>query len=89
MPHNLVPLLFFFAAGCAADEEVNANCDALCTVLVQECAYTAYPSLDSCMQGCVYNQAQGADVAGQLECIEDAGECDTFAIAECEHAYND
>jgi hypothetical protein len=70
--------------GCTETEETV--CDGLCRELVQSCGYAAYPSLDSCRQGCEYAAEQGADIVGEEECIINA-ECDTFAIVECEHVY--
>lgn len=64
----------------------QSDCDALCHELVYTCAYAAFPSIDSCVQGCTYNADQGADVGGQLACVQESS-CDTFAIVECEHAY--
>lgn len=61
-------------------------CEDLCFELVSDCQYEAFPSYESCMQGCAYDAEQGADVGGELQCVQ-AAECDTFAILECEHAY--
>ena len=55
-------------------------------MLVVECEYGAFPSVDSCMSGCGYNFSEGADIESQLACVERAG-CDTFTILECENAY--
>ncbi len=85
----LLPALLFLGPGCWSEEDVDQTCDSLCTLLVQECGYGAFPSRDSCTQGCLFSQEQGADVAAQLECIEEADGCDTFALAECEHAYSE
>ena len=65
---------------------VGATCEVLCRELVQTCDYQAFPSLASCMDGCDYAEAEGADIEGQLTCIQDAA-CDTFAVVECEHTY--
>ncbi len=89
MNRCLLLALLIAATGCADDKDADATCNELCDLLVQECGYTAYPSKSSCAQGCLYNQEQGADIEGQLECIQDADGCDTFAIAECEHAYGE
>ena len=62
-------------------------CGEMCDELVSTCSYAAYPSFESCLQGCEYEeQTNGRDVAGQQACVADA-ECNTFAIVECEHAY--
>ena len=71
--------------GCNAEKEETV-CEAMCRELIQICDYAAYPSLESCNQGCTYEADQGADITGQSECILEA-DCDTFAILECEHEY--
>ena len=40
------------------------GCDLLCAQLVGVCALAAYPSNDSCMQGCEWSAQQGAQVVG-------------------------
>ena len=70
--------------GCNETEE--SVCDGLCRELVSSCGYAAYPSIESCRQGCEYSSELGADITAEKECIIEA-ECDTFAIVECEHAY--
>ncbi len=64
---------------------VPTVCDDLCAELVSQCGYEAYPTLDSCIQGCIYRlEEENADVEAQLSCVKDA-QCDTFAVLECEH----
>lgn len=63
-----------------------APCTDLCNELVIACGFEAFPTVDSCMQGCEYNADNGADIGAQLLCV-DAAVCDTFQILECEHAY--
>lgn len=70
--------------GCARSE-VNATCEAICDELVYNCEYDAYPTRDSCVQGCLYKTEQGAKMSRAESCILNA-ECDTFEIIECEHA---
>lgn len=70
--------------GCAPDADAEATCEAVCDELVNACGYVAYPSMDSCLQGCAWNQKEGVDMAIQRACVEDAA-CDTFAIVECAH----
>jgi hypothetical protein len=79
----LLPLLAALL-GCGSPE--TSICQDLCVELVSNCEYAAYPSLESCLQGCGYSASEGADVDAQAECIL-AAECDTFAIIECEHQY--
>ena len=76
--------VLFFAAGCGTPE--YRACEDMCTELVRQCNYAAFPTTDSCMQGCADELANGADVFGHEECILDA-ECDTFAIVECQNTY--
>lgn len=76
-------LLWLFAC---ADETIETTCDVMCKELVETCAYEAYPSYESCMQGCTYQQDQGGDVVAQEKCVAKA-ECDTFEIIDCEHQY--
>lgn len=76
-------LLLLLACGPAAEKE---TCELLCDELYQTCAYDAFPTYESCLQGCAYQRSEGADMKGQQACIE-AAECDTFAILECEHDF--
>lgn len=69
---------------CGPDED--AVCDDLCTHLVAECGYEAFPDLSSCMEGCAYEEAEGADLEDAAECMLDA-DCDTFEIIQCEQAH--
>jgi hypothetical protein len=78
-------ILLALLVGCAAQAE-KETCESLCDQMYMECEYGAYPSYDSCLQGCVYEQSEGADMDGQLQCVEKA-ECDTFAILECVHRF--
>lgn len=79
----LLPILSF---ACSGSEGTQDDCTALCGELVTSCAYDAFPSLDSCMQGCLYSESQGALINLQLDCVQEA-QCDTFSIVECEHVY--
>lgn len=78
----LLPLLALVA--CQESEE-NETCGTICDELVMACSYEAYPTRDSCMQGCLYKFEQGAKMERAETCILEA-ECDTFEIIECEHA---
>jgi hypothetical protein len=71
--------------GCQTPE--YRTCDAMCTELVQTCDYDAFPSMDSCMQGCASQSAAGSDIEGHEQCIMEAS-CDTFAIVECQNAFD-
>lgn len=79
-----LPLLLL--AGCSGSGVANGPCDDMCRELVQTCGYAAFPDLSSCLDGCAYDSSQGADVAGQAQCVIDS-QCDTFAIVECQHVY--
>lgn len=80
---TLASLLVSLAA-CAGDPEASA-CEDLCKELVNTCGYEAYPTFESCLQGCNYRVERGADVTDELTCVQEAA-CDTFAVVECEHA---
>jgi hypothetical protein len=71
----------------ACSNEIERTCEDLCAELVGSCNYEAFPSIESCLQGCLYDaQELGADVVSEFTCVEQAA-CDLFAIVECEHAY--
>jgi hypothetical protein len=76
-------MFLLLACGAAAEKE---TCELLCDDVYQTCEYGAYPSYESCLQGCAYQQEEGADTRGLQKCIANA-ECDTFAILECEHKF--
>ena len=64
-------------------------CGDLCDELVLQCGYEAFPTYDSCIQGCTYDAQQGVDIDAELACVDAANGpdgCDTFAILECQHA---
>lgn len=63
----------------------NQTCENICDELVNNCMYDAYPTKDSCLQGCLYKSQQGAQMERAEACVLNA-ECDTFEIIECEHA---
>lgn len=77
-------LALFALSGCAGQEEAQ-TCDLICDELVLECGYSAYPTRESCLQGCLYKTGEGAKMDRARDCIL-AAECDTFEIIECEHA---
>src|SRR5688500_8087711 len=80
-------LTLLLAVACNPDGGTGGgDCADLCDVLVDECGYAAYPSNESCEQGCAYSASEGADIAAQKSCVESA-ECNTFEIVECEHAH--
>ena len=86
---RLLPFLTLaFALGCEnTDSDPQYGiCADVCKELYQNCSYSAYPSYDSCLEGCAYNQEEGADIEQQLTCFLEA-ECDTFEIIECENQY--
>ena len=79
------PLLFLLALAGCAKQQVATECDTICDELVKGCGYSAFPSADSCVQGCLYEEEQGSKTDRAAACIQDAA-CDTFKIIECEHA---
>jgi hypothetical protein len=79
-----LPALVVLAA-CAS--EVKRTCQDLCTELVTSCDNPAFPNIDSCIQGCLYDAEElGADVVSEFTCVQEAA-CDLFAIIECEHQF--
>lgn len=85
MRSNLAFAACMLLIGCGGESEESV-CHDLCTELTGTCDYDAFPDINSCMQGCEWNAEQGADIAGQTTCVQNAA-CDTFEILECEHAY--
>ena len=79
-------LLLLLLFGCAGGGAPLTACDQLCDELMDECSYPAFPSLESCRQGCAYNETEGADTDEHLACVEEAA-CNTFAIVECENQH--
>lgn len=79
-------LALLWLLGCNGDTAVDPECQGLCDELVVSCEYDAFPTYDSCMEGCLYDKKKKADIAGELTCIQDAS-CDTFAVLECQHRY--
>lgn len=79
-------LLLPFFLGCTTDADIDEVCEAMCEELVMTCAYAAYPSHESCIQGCTYARQEGANVKAEADCVAKA-ECDTFAIVDCEHQF--
>lgn len=82
----IVSILMFVMMGCVT-EVVDTPCENLCDELYRQCAFTAFPSYESCLEGCVYNEEElGSDTKAFLECVEGA-ECDEFTVMECEHQH--
>lgn len=75
-------LIFIGMAGCGGN--ATSICEDLCRTLVLECSYDAFPTVESCQQGCEYDASQGDDIDARAACVE-AANCDTFAVVECEH----
>ena len=78
-------LLATLLSACQESTEYGI-CSEVCQELYQQCDYAAYPSYDSCLEGCAYNEERGADMVEQFACVQNA-ECNTFEIIECEHQY--
>ena len=76
--------LLLLLCSCSGDSAPITPCDQLCDELLDECNYPAFPDPESCLQGCAYNESEGADSEAHLACVEEAA-CDTFAIVECEN----
>jgi hypothetical protein len=79
------PLLALGTAPACKDEEPT-SCELMCDELVKTCEYDAFPDWDSCVEGCLYDEDNGARIDKELECVTDAA-CDTFAIVDCQHEF--
>jgi len=76
--------LLMLLSACSGGSAPLTPCDQLCRELLDECNYPAFPDTESCLQGCAYNETEGADSEAHFACVEEAA-CDTFAIVECEN----
>jgi hypothetical protein len=79
-------VLLLALASCASNATPVTACDQLCDELVDECDYPAFPDRTSCLEGCLYNESEGADTDAHLSCVEEAA-CNTFTILECENQH--
>lgn len=80
-------MILLLLLSCATSvNDVEQACQDMCRNLVQDCGIEAYPSYQSCTQGCLYESDQGGDVVAQWACIEDAA-CVEFEIIECQAAH--
>ena len=79
-------VLLLSLTGCASNAAPVTACDQLCDQLVDECGYPAFPDRISCLEGCLYNETEGADTDAHLSCVDEAS-CDTFIIVECENQH--
>lgn len=80
---SLLLLGLAFTAGCSTE----TPCESLCKTLVMDCEFAAYPSLDSCIEGCLYDEELGADIEGEAECIV-AEQCDLIGTVDCAREFN-
>ena len=73
---------------CATSSTVgDTPCEELCVELVNQCAFSAYPDYNSCLEGCVYNETEEDQQTDEmLECVATAS-CNEFDILECEHQH--
>ena len=78
--------LIVVLVACTGEAPTDEVCATMCQELVQTCEYDAYPSYESCMQGCAYELEQGGKIEPQSQCIVKA-ECDAFEIVDCQHRY--
>ena len=79
-------IVFPFLWGCA-DKEAAGPCEEICTILVDDCGYSAFPSHGSCEQGCTYESGEGMNADGYLSCISAVEECDTYGMVGCDNAF--
>ena len=78
-------------AGCdrgrgRGERPVWDGCEEVCNELVSICSYDAYPTEDSCVEGCTFEDDQGGEMDDLAECIGDAN-CDTFELLACQRAF--
>ncbi len=83
MTYRIALSLLALVIGCGKE----LPCESLCQTLVMDCDFAAYPTLDSCIEGCLYDEEQGADIEGEKVCMEEA-ECDPIATVECAREFN-
>ena len=84
LSHTII-FLWLHTLGCNPQQDYGI-CDDICKEVYSTCQFAAYPSYQSCVEGCAYNEEQGADIDGQFTCIQEAS-CDEFAVVECENTY--
>lgn len=75
---RFLPLLVLLA-GCAT---AASKCEDLCVRLVDDCAFTAWPSVESCRVGCMDDLYRRDDVDDVLGCYHAALDGPTEAVAE-------
>lgn len=75
-----------FIAGCTT-ARVETACERICNDMVKVCDVGAFPTWESCVQGCAYADERGQDTVGYETCVSEAG-CDAHIILqECEHEF--
>ena len=79
-------ILAALMSGCAVSAPVPPACTDLCGTLVTTCAVSAFPSVTSCLDGCVLWDGQGADLDAYATCAA-AADCDSNALITCEHEH--
>lgn len=77
-------MIFLLLLACKSPED--KVCTDLCDELVYTCRYDAFPSYDSCLQGCAYDGEQGANLEQEAECLA-AAECDPFEVVNCQNRF--
>lgn len=83
---TLTVLLALASPGC--DLETRNACDELCENLVRTCYFAAFPNKDSCLQGCLNDAVEGAQVLTLNACVQDAG-CDLFTVMRCDLVFGE
>ena len=78
--------MLFFLFACTQEASEYGICEDICKEVYSTCQFEAYPSYESCLEGCAYNEEEGSDLEAQYQCFQEA-ECDTFEIIECENTY--
>ena len=64
---------------------IDPYCESICDELVYNCSFAAFPTHESCIEGCLYSAEKGGDNEQYSVCVQEA-ECDIFKVVECENA---
>ena len=82
---TLLTLCALTVCACAGPPPAK-GCEETCTELVGECSYAAFPSHQSCVEGCLVDAEVGAPVSTLQDCVSDSA-CDPFRLLECSRAF--
>ena len=82
----MLVLLGCVLGGGSTKETVDPMCENICDELVYNCSYAAFPTHQSCLEGCLYSAEEGGNNDEYYTCLQEAA-CDTFKVVECENAH--